>query len=50
MQESERLHYSLGRIFFIASTEPRGLSARFLIDLTTVVAVRKEKADESPSK
>jgi len=33
--------YSLGEDFFLASTEPRGLSARFLINLTMEVAGTK---------
>jgi len=42
-------YYSLSGIF-IASTEPRGLSARFLIKPTTVVTGSEEKADERVSK
>jgi len=36
--------------FFLASTEPLGLSARFLIDLTIDVAGSDEKSTERHSK
>ncbi len=39
-----------GEDFFIASIEPRGLSARCLSDLATVVAGSIAKSDERPSK
>jgi len=46
----ETAHSSLERTFFIATTESRGLSARFLIALTTEVARSEEKSGERPSK
>ena len=36
--------------YFIASTEPQGLSARFLVDLTTVGAGSEEESGKRPSK
>jgi len=39
-------HYLLDVFFFTASTEPRWLSARFLNDLTTVVAGSEEESGE----
>jgi len=48
IQSQKDSDYSPGRTF-IASTEPRGLSARFLTDPTTVVAGSEEKSDEGPS-
>jgi len=45
----ETAHYLLEEDFFIASTEPRGLSARFLNDLTTGVAGSEEESGEQPS-
>jgi len=46
----ETTHYSLEEIFFIASTEPRGLSARFLNDLITGIAGNEEESGEKPPK
>jgi len=46
----ETAHYSQEEDFSIASTEPRGLSARFLNDLTTEVAGIEEESGEKPSK
>jgi len=45
----ETAHYLLEEDFTIASTEPRGLSARFLNDLTTGVAGSEEESGEQPS-
>ena len=45
----ETAHYSLEEDFSIASTEPRGLSARFLNDLTTGVAGSEEESGDKPS-
>ena len=39
-----------GEDFSIASTEPQGLSARFLVDLTTEGAGSEEESGERPSK
>ena len=46
----ETVHISLGRILFIASAEPQGLSARFPVDRTTDGAGSEEKSCETPSK
>jgi len=46
----ETAHYLLEVDFSIASTEPQGLSARFLNDLRTAVAGSEEESDEKPSK
>jgi len=44
----EIAHYSL-EDFSIASTEPRGISARFLNDLSTGVAGSEAESSEKPS-
>jgi len=44
----ETAHYLPEVDFFIASTEPWGLSARFLNDLTTMVAGSEEESGEQP--
>jgi len=46
----ETVHYSLEEDFSIASTKPRGLSARFLNDLAIEVAGTEEESGEKPSK
>jgi len=45
----EIAHLSLGEDISVESTEPRGLSARFLIDLTTKVAGIYEESVEGRS-
>jgi len=48
--DRETAHYSIEEDFHIASTEPQGLSARFLNDLTTEVAGSAAESGEKPSK
>ena len=50
MQSQKDCTLVTGEDFFKASIEPRGLSARCLSDLATVVAGSEEKSDERPSK
>jgi len=46
----ETAHYLLEEDLYIANTEPRELSARFLVDLRTEVAGSEEESGERPSK
>jgi len=46
----ETAHNSLRSIFFLASAEPWGLSARFLIETATVVRASEAESGERPSK
>ena len=50
MQGQRDCAHFTGEDFSIASTEPQGLSARFLVDLTKEGAGSEEESDERPSK